>query len=210
MSKRIEQSREIYLAPGILGRYEKSTPIVIDERNNFAELDPRDIETKIKIYEREVTEWFLSPASDLLKQDSFKNSFVVLMICMSYIEGVEQYKTGIDSNKKSKKCFISSVNRLFPDKFSDKNLEVLYSKSRCGLFHNGMVKGGVVFSSAYKNAIEFINNGEIININPELLLRRITDDFDSYIAELRSNISETDNDRIKAVKENFNRMFDVL
>jgi len=210
MPKQIQRNREIYLAPGILGRYEYSNPIAIDERNDCARLDPRNVETKITIYEREVKEWFLSPASELLDQNSFNNSFVVLMICMSYIEGVEQYKTGIDSNRRSKECFIDSVNRLYPNEFSDRNLGKLYSKSRCGLFHNGMVKGGVVFSNSYDNAIEFIDNAETININPRLFLQRIIDDFESYITELRSGVSDNANDRLKVANENFDRMFSVL
>ena len=134
LPKQIQRERKIYLAPEILGKYEDSTPIAIDERNDNARLDPRNIETKITIYEREVNEWFLIPASNLLEQNSFNNSFIVLMICMSYLEGVEQYKTGIDSSGRSKKCFIDSLKRLYPNQYSNEDIGKLYSKSRCGLF----------------------------------------------------------------------------
>lgn len=197
MPKQIQRNREIYLAPEILGKYEGSTPIAIDERNGNVRIDPRNVETKITIYEREVKEWFLNPASELLEQNSFNNSFIVLMICMSYLEGVEQYKTGIDSTRRSKECFIDSVNRLYPNEFSDRDIGKLYSKSRCGLFHNGMVKGGVVFSSSYHTSFEFLDHGETININPSLLLQRIRNDFESYVIELRSSIGENVNNQLK-------------
>jgi hypothetical protein len=210
MSKQIEWNREIYLAPDILGKYNDFGPIVIDERNGNIELDPNDIETKILIYEREVKEWFLEPASELLNQDSFKNSFIVLMVCMAYFEGVEQYKTGVDSSRRSKECFIDSIERLYPNKFRRSDIGKLYAKSRCGLFHNGMVKGGVVFNNSFGDAIEFANNGENININPTLLLERIMKDFEEYVSELRQGITESASEHSRVAIENFDRMFSVL
>lgn len=181
MSKQILRNQEIYLAPGILGKFENGTPVAVDERNNGARLNPRDIDDKITIYEREVNEWFLNRASDLLNYNRFDNSFIVLMVCMSYVEGVEQYKTGIESNRRSKECFVDSIKRLYPDTFQDRDLNKLYVKTRCGLFHNGMVKGGVIFNNSFPEAIKFENNGEIIKINPTKLLEDIKEDFHNYV-----------------------------
>jgi len=210
MAKQIQRNEEIYIAPQMLGKYEDEIPVIIDERNHNERLCPTNIEHKIKIYEREVKEWFLKPATDLLSQDSFNNSFLVLMVCMSYIEGVEQYKTGIDSSKRSPQCFADSVKRLYPGKYSDRDIAKLYSKSRCGLFHNGMVKGGVIFNNELEDVIKFEKNGEVIKINPTLLLNRIKNDFERYIKELKNinNINRDENNR--TIRENFDRMFSVL
>ncbi|WP_147273109.1 hypothetical protein [Billgrantia montanilacus] len=204
MPKQIQRDHEIYIAPGILGLYENDSPVAIDQLNDQNRLDPTNVDDKITIYEREVTGWFLEPALKLLDEDSFQNAFIVLMVCMSYLEGVEQYKTGIDSNRRSKDCFVESLERLYPDQFHKRDLEKLYSKSRCGLFHNGMVKGGVVFSSEYDNVMSFSNNAEIIKINSRLLLNRIRQDFSSYINELRSE------EQSETIRDNFNRIFSVL
>jgi len=203
MPKQIERDQEIYLAPEILGKYENGEPIAIDERNDNERLNPRNVDDKIKIYQREVEEWFLNPASELIQQESFKNAFIVLMISMSYIEGVEQYKTGRSSDGKSIAFFIKSFNRLYPNKFQKEHIKKLYAKARCGLFHNGMVKGGVIFNNAYEQPITFEDNGERIKINPCLLLQDIQHDFQKYITELtnRNNTS---------TRENFDRMFIVL
>ncbi len=210
MSKQIQRNEEIYVAPQMLGKYEGGTPVVIDERNPNERLTPTNIEDKIKIYEREVKEWFLKPATDLLSQDCFNNSFLVLMVCMSYIEGVEQYKTGIDSSRRSKECFIDSVKRLYPGKYLDGDVGKLYSKSRCGLFHNGMVKGGVIFNNTFADVIKFEKNGEVIKINPKALLDDIKNDFERYINELKdiNNINRDENSR--TCRENFDRMFSIL
>ena len=206
MSKQIVRDQEIYLAPGILGKFENGIPVAIDEQNNNARLDPKDIDDKITIYEREVKEWFLNRASDLLNFNTFDNSFIVLMVCMSYVEGVEQYKTGISSDRRSNACFVDSINRIYPGTFQAQDLNKLYTKTRCGLFHNGMVKGGVIFNNSFPNHIEFMNNGENIRINPTLLLRDLKDDFFNYIKELRSNNLA----QATVLRENFDRMFSVL
>jgi len=206
MSKQIERGSEIYLAPSILGKYEGRRPIAIDERNGNRRLDPRNIDDKIIIYEREVTEWFLLPAHDLLISNSFNNSFVVLMICMSYLEGVEQYKSGTSSNGKSQEFFINSINRLYPRLHQKNHLKKLYEKSRCGLFHMGMTKGGVVFNNNFEQAINFANNGERIRINPAILLSDIRNDFEKYLFELRQSGQE----QFEILRENFSRLFTVL
>ena len=204
MSKQIQKDEEIYLASKILGKYEDSIPVAIDEKNNNKKLDPRDIDDKITIYEREVNEWFLNPATKLLKQDSSNNSFVVLMICMSYLEGVEQYKTGVGSNGRCAECFSDSVMRIYPNKnFDARKLKKLYDKSRCGLFHNGMVKSGVVLNNTFEEPIGFLNNGETIKVNPKIFLNDLKNDFTEYINKLR-------NDQLRVLREDFNRMFSVL
>ena len=207
MSKQIQRDQEIYVAPEMLGKYEDQTPVVIDERNQNNRLDPTNIDDKIKIYEREVKGWFLEPARSLLILDGFKNSFLVLMVCMAYLEGVEQYKTGMESNGRSNEFFINSVKRMYPSKFCDVELRKLYSKSRCGLFHNGMVKGGVIFRNSYDDVIKFEQNGEVIKINPQKLLQDVERDFDRYIKELK-NIDNSRRD--EKARKNFDRMFSVL
>jgi len=73
-----------------------------------------------------------------------------------------------------------------------------------------MVKGGVIFDNSYAETIEFQNNGETIKINPRNLLSDIKEDFNNYIRELKAlNISES-NERLRVLRENFDRMFSVL
>ncbi len=210
MSKQIRRVEEIYIAVDIVGKYEDGVPVAIDKRNHDKRLNPKDINHKIIIYEREVEEWFLNPATELITQNGFNNSFVVLMICMAYIEGVEQYKTGVESNRRSEECFKDSIKRLYPNKFQDRDLGAFYKKARCGLFHNGMVKGGVVFSNDFDEPIKLENNGETVRVNPTQLLEDIKDDFRKYINELKGTSNTANQDNLKTIRENFDRMFTVL
>lgn len=209
MSKQILDGRTILVAPGMLGCYEAGEPIVTDTLEGL-KLDPRNYSSKLKIYEREVTGWFLEPAQMLLDNDTERNSFIVIMICMSYIEGIEQYKRGESSRSHSREFFISSMNRIFPDIEDESHLVKLYTKTRCGLFHNGMVSGGVLFNNNdFNQALAFENNGDGILINPRLLLQALILDFRLYIDQLASYEQDA-TDPVPMERENFERMFSIL
>ena len=196
MAKRVRRDYPIYIAPDILGYYENNMPNALDERKS-KQLNPDNVDDKIYIYERQVNEWFLNRASRLVKGKY--NGFIVLMVCLSYLEGVEQYRQGIRSNGCSKEFFRESINKIYLNCFSENELNELYSEARCGLFHNGMVSGKIVIDNTFRNAIEFPNT-DTININPKKLLLDIKHDFKYYILELRdSNNIDT--------RDKFNRMF---
>lgn len=181
MAKRIRREYSIYLAPQILGFYENNNPRILDERTDRL-LDPYDTDSKIIVYERQVKEWFLNRATRYLRGNN--NGFVVLMICLSYLEGVEQYRRGQNSNGRSRQFFIYSVNRLYPNEFTDAQLSDLYSQARCGLFHTGMVDGKIIINSEFDRPIEFPDD-QTIKINQRLLLIDIKRNFNNYLGVLR-------------------------
>lgn len=206
MPKKIRDYMDLYIAKDILGKSENGNKIAIDERNNNR-LNPNDLNHKILIYERQVNGWFLDCAKKL-SNESDDNDFIVLMICMSYIEGVIQYKKGESSHKKSKTMFIDSMRNIYPSKsYTKKDLERLYSESRCGLFHNGMVSSNIILKNDFSDAIE-INNTTIsgsddIKINPSKLLADITNHFNQYIFDLK-NSNNSD------LRNKFDTMYSVI
>ena len=197
MAKKLREN-PIYIAPDILGKIdEMGFPEVIDERNNDRQLDPNTIEHKIIIYERQVMDWFLNPATNLIRYRNKNKGFIVLMICLSYFEGVEQYRIGQTSNNgRSAQFFIAAVNRLYPLHFQEHQLRSLYHEARCGLFHNGMVNGRIIINNEFEHSLQF--QDEDIMVNPKLLLTDIKNDFQNYLTELRNN---------EQLRNNFNRMY---
>lgn len=183
MSKKLRKGKVIYIAPDIIGQLDDNyQPSVLDQRI-VRILDPTNPMDKIDIYERQVKEWFLKPATTLVRQKN--NGFIVLMICLSYLEGIEQYKKGVPSDRNSKRFFVESMQRLYPNKFENYQLEDLYSDARCGLFHNGMVKGAVIINNKFSESIRF-SNGDI-EISPSKFLKDIKEDFDNYITKLKED-----------------------
>lgn len=201
MSKRIRRGEPIYLAPKMLGKMKDDGDlIVIDQKNKNEELDLTKIETKILVYEREVKGWFLDRAKNFLR--SGDNDFIILMICMSYFEGVQQYIEGETSNRteeregQSGRMFRTAVNSVYQDSnFSEPNLKSLYRESRNGFFHNGMVRGKIVLDRSFYPALTF--KEDCIEISPDKLLKDIREHFSNYINKLKDDDTKYDDLRDK-------------
>lgn len=191
----------IYIAPRISGYYDNlGQPIVFDEETNI-NLNPNDVDDKIIIYERQVKGWFLNRASKLLQGDY--NGFIILMISISYIEGVEQYRQGIDSRGRSRNFFISGLRRIFNlHTITNNVLNDFYSQVRCGLFHTGMTQSKVIISKELERPIDF-SVPDVIKINPKKFLNKVHRDFRAFINILKDNNNITE-------RNNFDTMFNNL
>lgn len=197
MPKRIRRDYPIYIAPDITGFYDNGGNAKAFDERTKTELNPNTIDDKIYIYERQVRKWFLDKATKLVKGKN--NGFLVLMICLSYLEGVEQYIQGQVSNSRSKEFFRNSMHRIYPGLFQNDELNELYSEARCGLFHNGMVSGKILISLSYADSIT-IPDLDTIQINPQNFLIDIKQDFKKYLAILRDT-------RNILPREKFNGLF---
>lgn len=159
-----------------------------------------DIETKILVYEDRVKGWFLDFARKLTKERN--SEFVVLMICMNYLEGNQQFREGrVSSNWESTEMLKRALKRIFPDN-SEEEIDFLIDKVRHGLFHDGMTRRGAVLR--YGLSIPFffftVNDEKWIEIEPDLFLRNIEKDFESYIQILKDKNN-------KKERENFEKHY---
>jgi hypothetical protein len=184
----------IFLAPDIIGCQSDDGRFIVTDSRNKKILNPLNIDDKIYIYKRQVKEWFLKKATSYTKG---KNSeFAVLMICLSYIEGVEQYRSGEQSKHHSRDFFNRSICRICPD-LNREIADKIYNLARCGLFHDGMIGSYILLSYKYSKSINVDEYG-IVEINPKLLLDVIKRDFDNYLCELKKD---------DEMKENFNKLY---
>jgi hypothetical protein len=187
MPKRL-RNEPINLAAGITGVIDNNGRAYIYDNIKQKNLNPDNLDDKVMIYQRQVEKWFLECATRLIKGKN--NGFVILMIAVSYIEGVEQYREGISSLRQSKMFFKQGLKRIFSISPEDEcYLDNVYEQVRCGLFHNGMSEGNVIISYEYSKPIEFCSND--IKINPKLFLNEIKRDFSSYISIL-NNVENVD------------------
>ena len=172
---------------------------IYDDRTNERLYPEKNIEDKIRIFERQVNGWFLERAQSLLGEE--KNGFIILMIATAYIEGMEQYRKGKPSKRKSASFFKNGIKRIFRiDSNYDSRLSELYKELRCGLFHNGMTGEYIRISSHYKMPIN-LSHGKIIKINQKIFLKEVKMDFEQYLTDLQDT-NKTE------LRENFNKMYE--
>jgi len=189
----------------MLGRYDENGPIVIIEETG-EEIVPYCIESRIRIYQRQVEGWFLCPARKLLEEMQDQASFAVLGICFAYLEGVQQYREGRPSERgESKEFFSRSFARVFDScQLSSRHIDTLYSDGRCGLFHDGMTRSQVIYDLEQRQPFATRENGlqDLVIFHPGLLLKGVEDDFLRYIQQLKTVPTSTERD-------NFDTMFTV-
>lgn len=191
----------IYLAPRIVGRINENGENEVFDKKTGRSLDPNNLEDKIKIYERQVKGWFLNRASRLLRGKN--NGFIILMITISYIEGNEEYRSGVPSNYESRVFFVRGMRRIFSINGNTDQLNDFYSQVRCGLFHSGMTRNKVIITDDDNTQIIDFSENETIKINYRMFLHKIRIDFNRYLKILRNAENVTE-------RNNFDQMFSNL
>ena len=150
-----------------------------------------NIETKILVYEDRAKGWFLDFAKKLATEEN--SEFIVLMICMNYLEGNQQFREGKSSKESSTKTLKRALERIFPDT-EESNLDYFIDKVRHGLFHDGMTKRGALLRYGLNVPFFTFNmNGEDwMEIEPALFLKRLEEDLEDYIKLLKNKNNKTE------------------
>lgn len=170
---------------------------------------PKTIEDKLKVFEDRVRGWQLGIALQTIERDRH-SGFAVLHIVTSYFEMIAMYIGGPALMMGSKRYFRAGVMAVFPELAREKKRHVrwfvnsLYKNVRCGLYHEGMTRTGIVLTGDTTQPYRFEDLGSgtsRITINPKLLVEHLCNHFDSYVKTIEdaSNASES---------ANFEAMFD--
>ena len=130
-----------------------------------------DIYVKIDIYQARTEGWFFDVAKQMVEQVMSPGDYIAIMVSLSYLEGVQQFREGGETpNGKSGEWFKSSAKRVFPDQ-TDDVIDRIWKEARCGLFHAGFTNGKVYLSHENDDAVRMESN--LIYINPKKFLAKI-------------------------------------
>ena len=154
----------------------------------------------VDVFEDRMRNWLLVPAAQLL--ESRNGAVAAVALLMSYFEGIEIYRTGKDSHRKSKEFFARGFKRVFEVDPAgvhvfDEMIGALYIQARCGFAHDGLFRNRVFFSAVRPQALNatwprkngvFLTGGhlESVIINPRRFCEAIDLHFTKYIAALRA------------------------
>lgn len=154
----------------------------------------------VDVFEDRMLYWLIVPAKNLLKVKH--GEVAAVSLATSYIEGIEIYASGEDSNGKSRRFFCRSFKKIFagfsgPAYMQDAIASALYDTLRCGFAHDAMFRSGIYFSSVRKEAFsvtwpkkngDFDRKGRMESavINPRRFVEGIEGHFTEYVKELRA------------------------
>jgi hypothetical protein len=98
---------------------------------------------KIKIFEDREAGWRFKVASEA---EPFPHSgYALVSILFAYFEMIAQYISGSSSDGQSGTFFRLGVRNVYPaSPLSDKEIDTIYSRVRCGMFHSGYTKLGTL------------------------------------------------------------------
>jgi hypothetical protein len=157
------------------------------------------LDEKIRIFEDREYGWRLNVAESM---DQIAHAgYGIISVLFPYFEMLEQFTTGQTSHNQSRAFFRRGVRRVYPQsQLTDAQLDAIYDRVRCGMYHDGYTRFGTLISGNYPAAIAMEH--DTVLINPGRLRYDLVTHFASYIEQLRDTANQ-------AQRTNFEAIFDA-
>jgi hypothetical protein len=160
---------------------------------------PPTLDEKIKVFEDRVLGWQIEIAEEIRSQiesggenGAFRHAgYALVTLLFSYFEMIAQYIEGTSSNGGSKATFLRGFCYVFPaTSLSSPEIEEVYKRVRCGMYHDGYTKFGTLISGNFSPTVSLENS--TVKVNPHTLVDDISAHFVGYIATLNTvtNVAE--------------------
>lgn len=174
--------------------------------------DPPTLDDKIRIFEDRVLGWQIDVAGAVINGTGATgpiehSGYAAMSILISYPEMIQQHREGDVSQGSSKATFRRGMADIFrsidlqnADDVTALNL--FYTSVRCGLYHNGMTKLGVLLSGDFDHPVAVDSSRRIVLVNPHRWPGVLQDHFRRFLSELRDPSNMT-------LRTNFESRFDV-
>jgi hypothetical protein len=115
------------------------------------------------------------------------SGYARLAVLMSYFEMIGQYREG--KIGPSGEFFEKGFLDVYPGTSLSHGKEgeirkKLYDRVRCGLYHTGGAKLGVLIHADFSPAVSYDSNDNTVRLNPDTLLDDIVAHFQKFVADL--------------------------
>ena len=170
----------------------------VSPRYDHTKLENPKFSDLVDVFEDSWQVFVFEPAAKLLENPT--GDVAAMTLVSAYFEAIWIYRTGEDSDRRSKEFFVNGFQRCFAS--STEGIETaagaIYKHIRCGLAHTGMLSRKVYFSREGAQAfyLTYPNNpdgtlntrGELASIvvNPHRMYEGAVQHFKRYIEALRS------------------------
>lgn len=173
-------------------------------------------EQLVLVFADRVWRWQLDIAERVMNEDEH-GGFAALSIGISYLEMIGMYLEGYEGDEpgKSKEFFTVGFRAVTDGKLTlvgttvEDVAERLYKLVRCGLYHDGLTRAGIVLRADAERPPErrramYTQRGvdgtlEIV-IDPKVLIWTLQDHFAGYVAELLRGEGELRNRFVRRMK----------
>ena len=180
-------------------------PVAISPNYNsddFANIDTLD--KKIDFFIDRVKGWHIGVAKELITYDIPHRSFLLLHSVSTYIELISRYEQGIDHCWQVKEHYIYGFKRVYPKeklRSTNDNSEIpqevydrlcvlFYKKVRCAIAHTSFIGSNIQLTTNINKTFMFSRAPDeeegIIQINPDLMIDDIENNFNEYEDSLRN------------------------
>jgi hypothetical protein len=183
-----------------LGRH----TVLISPRFGPEKLASGRIEDFIDVYEDRIKGWMLDRADQMAQLPH--GEFAALAIALSYFEPYWSFVSGRNSDGRSRRFFREGFVSVFPTPtpgrgmgappvdFQSRVANYIYERARCGLFHSGMARTGILVAG-YPQALNVSANLETFEIgavivNVRIVISTIRYELDKYLAKVRDAAEE--------------------
>lgn len=160
---------------------------------------PPTLDQKIKVFEDRVLGWQIEIAQEVRnqidnggEQGAFRHAgYALVSLLFSYFEMIAQYMEGASSQGGSKRTFVRGFKYVFPaTSLSDDEIEEVYKRVRCGMYHDGYTKFGTLISSEFAPSVSI--DTDTVKVNPHTLVDDVANHFAAYVTLLSNPGSTTE------------------
>jgi len=145
----------------------------------FDQINWNDKEELIEAFKDRVEGFYLNPARALNEHKYPFGSGVLCVITIDFLARIENNSESVE--KRIKKWLTENISEYFDETLAQR----FYKEFRNGLIHEGRIKNCGQFSYDFDELVHQENG--IMIVNPNLLLEKIVDSFESYITKVRTD-----------------------
>jgi hypothetical protein len=177
-----------------------------------SELQGASLEKRVEVFEAQVRGWCLDHARFLASAanpNAQHAGFAILTLCVVYLEAIACFLAGRTSRREEPDFLKQGLIEVFANNATGEEIDAFvtafYTNVRCGLYHQGIIRGNVQIarSAAWAMAVGRDSAGSVrIVIDPWHFLSGVERHFAAYLAKLRDP-SQT------VLRDNFARWFDA-
>jgi hypothetical protein len=176
------------------------------------------LQKKVEIFAERVQGWQIEVAQEIKKQIINADgegvmghaAYGLIAVFFSYFEMLGQFLAGKTSDitvrgfstMSPSDAFAEGFKYVYPStKLVGSEIKLIYSRIRCGLYHDGFTKKKVLIDGTYKFGFD-VSDGKV-RMNPHIVVNDVAASFKKYVKELQST-----GDLSKPKRIAFKKLFD--